>query len=85
MIHDATHEVRVNHRIRCRDKIRAPGAREKEQLLREMMEARQVGLSVVGDIAKAHRRFKYQQEEHGYLGCQINSREEIEGDGRGLS
>ena len=22
MIHDATHEVRVNHRINCRDKIR---------------------------------------------------------------
>ena len=45
MIHDATHRVRVNHRIRCRDKIRAPGAREK-------MEARQVAFSVVGDIAR---------------------------------
>ena len=33
MIHDATHGVRVNHRIRCRDKILAPGAREKKQLL----------------------------------------------------
>ena len=31
MIHDATQGVRVNHRIRCRDKIRAPGAREKKQ------------------------------------------------------
>ena len=30
MIHDATHGVRVNHRIHCRDKIRAPGAREKK-------------------------------------------------------
>ena len=80
MIHDATHEVRVNHRICCRDKIRAPGAREKKQLLREMMEARQVAFSVVGDIAKAHRRFKRRVEEHGYLGCQIDSREEVEGD-----
>ena len=35
MIHDATHGVRVNHRIRCRDKIRAPGAREKKQLREE--------------------------------------------------
>ena len=34
MIHDATHGVRVNHRIKCRDKIRSPGAREKKQLLR---------------------------------------------------
>ena len=80
MIHDATRGVRVNHRIRCRDKIRAPGAREKKQLLREMMEARQVAFSVVGDIAKAHHRFKHRVEEHGYLGCQIDSREEVEGD-----
>ena len=80
MIHDAIYGVRVNHRIRCRDKIRAPGAREKKELLREMMEARQVAFSVVGDIAKAHRRFKHRVEEHGYLGCQIDSREEIEGD-----
>ena len=65
MIHDANHGVRVNHRIRCRDKIRAPGTREKKQLLREMMEARQVAFSVVGDIAKAHRRFKHRVEEHG--------------------
>ena len=52
MIHDATHGVRVNHRIRCRDKIRA---REKKQLLREMWRKNQVAFSVVGDISKAHR------------------------------
>ena len=73
MIHDATHGVRVNQRIRCRDKIRAPGAREKKQLLREMMEAREVAFSVVGDIAKGHRTFKHREEEHGYLGCQIDA------------
>ena len=27
LIHDATHGVRVNHWIKCRDKLRAPGAR----------------------------------------------------------
>ena len=74
MIHDATHGARVNHRIRCRDKIRAPGAREKKQLLREMMEAREVAFSVVDDIAKAHLRFKHREEEHGYLGCQIDAK-----------
>ena len=80
MIHDATHRLRVNHRIRCRDKIRAPEAREKKQLLREMMDARQVAFSVVGDIDKGHRQFKHRMEEHGYLGCPIDSREEVEGD-----
>ena len=40
IIHDATHGVRVNHRIRSRDKIRAPGAREKKQILRELHSVR---------------------------------------------
>ena len=44
IIHDATHGVRVNHRIKCRDKLRSPGAREKKHLLREHEEARGGGL-----------------------------------------
>ena len=55
IMHDATHggkksrssrktpsPIRVNHRIKCRDKLRAPGAREKKQLLREMISSQKV-------------------------------------------
>ena len=76
IIHDATHGVRVNHRIKCRDKLRSPGAREKKHLLREHEEAGEVAFSVVGDIAKAHRRFKHAAKEHGYLACQVDAEEE---------
>ena len=31
IIHDATHGVRVNHRDKCRDKLRSPGARAGEE------------------------------------------------------
>ena len=73
LIHDATHGVRVNHRVRCRDKLRAPGAREKKQLLLEMMEKGETAFFVVGDISKVDRRFKHRREdEHGFLGCQID-------------
>ena len=50
IIHYATHGVKVNNRIKCRDKIRAPGAGEKKQILRELE-----AFSVVGDISKAQR------------------------------
>ena len=80
IIHDATHGVRVNHRIKCRDKLRSPGAREKKHLLREHEEAGEVAFSVVGDIAKAHRRFKHAAKEHGYLACQVDAEEETPGD-----
>ena len=71
LIHDATHGVRVNHRIKCRDKIRAPGAREKKQTLLETLERGEVAFSIVGDISKAHRRFKHSEDEQGFLGCQL--------------
>ena len=74
IIHDATHGVRVNHRIRCRDKIRAPGAREKKQILRELQANKEIAYSVVGDISKAHRRYKHQASEHGFMGCQMTER-----------
>ena len=57
IIHDATHGTKVNHRIRCRDKTRSPGAREKQYLLAYYRDRRKVVMSLVGDISKAHRRF----------------------------
>ena len=80
IIHDAAHGVRVNHRIRCRDKIRAPGAREKKQILRELQANKEIAYSVVGDISKAHRRYKHQASEHGFMGCQIDGEETVDGD-----
>ena len=75
LIHDATHGVRVNHRIKCRDKVRAPGAHEKKQLLLEAMDRKEIPFSMVGDIKKAHRRFKHLAKEQGLLACQLDSRE----------
>ena len=45
-IHDATHGVSVNHWLKCRDKLRAPGAREKKQLLLEAMERKEFPVSI---------------------------------------
>ena len=73
VIHDGTHGVRVNHRIKCRDKVRMPGPREKRALLEEYEAEHRAVLSLVGDFAKAHRRFKYAEEEQGFLGCKSST------------
>ena len=80
IIHDATHGVRVNHGEKCRDKLRSPGAREKKHLLREHEEEGETAFSVVGDIAKAHRRYKHSPKKHSYLACQVDTKEEVPGD-----
>ena len=77
VIHDGTHDIRVNHRIKCRDKLRMPGGKEKKYLLRMFRRARDVVFSVIGDFGKAHRRFKYLEEEHGFLGCVVKEEENM--------
>lgn len=73
VIHDGTHGVMVNHRIKCRDKVRMPGPREKRALLEEYGEQRATVLSLVGDFAKAHRRFKYMEDELSFLACKAST------------
>ena len=76
VIHDGTHGVGVNNRIRCRDKVRMPGPREKRVLLEEFEGQNITVLSIIGDFEKAHRRFKYRRDEQGYLARRVE-----EGDG----
>lgn len=52
VIHDATHGVRVNHRIKCRNKVRMPGPREKRALLEQHEGEKQVILSLVGTLQR---------------------------------
>ena len=37
------------------------------------MDRKEVPFSIVGDIKKAHRRFKHLAKEHGFLACQLDS------------
>ncbi|CAE7451815.1 unnamed protein product, partial [Symbiodinium sp. CCMP2456] len=51
VVHDASHDVLLNHRIRCLDKVRSPGAQEKQYLLRHLREERLAPMAVTGDIS----------------------------------
>ena len=68
-------EKRIIH-----DATRTPGAREKKQILRELLRCGEIAFSVVGDISKAQRRYKHQESEHGFMGCQIDTEETVPGD-----
>ena len=77
IIHDATHGTKINNRIKCRDKQRSPGAREKLYLLDYYKQKKQVVFSLVGDISKAHRRFLHHPSERGLLACKVNPKDEF--------
>lgn len=67
IIYDGSHDILVNHRIRCLDKLRMPGGREKRYVLKKFKKKGDVVFSFIGDFGKAHRRFKYVREECGFL------------------
>ena len=76
VIHDATHGTKVNNRIKCRDKVRSPSAREKQYLLAYFQQRRASVFSLVGDISKTHRRFLHAPEERGLLACRIDEEDD---------
>jgi hypothetical protein len=71
VIHDATHGVKINPRIRQRDQVRSPGLAEANTIMRQ---ARKQGLSLLGlkgDVSKAHRRCRVREQDHCYQVCQL--------------
>ena len=71
ILHDATHDTRVNHRIKVRDRQRMPTVREMHYLLDAQRAAGKIAIAILGDSSKAHRRILINPEEHGLLGCRI--------------
>ncbi len=77
IIHDGSHDILVNHRIRCLDKLRMPGGRKKRYLLKKFKKKGDVVFSLIGDFGKAHRRFKYVREECGFLACKVKKEDTV--------
>lgn len=73
VLHDGTNDVRINNRIRCRDKLRMPGIPEKHVQYRERRAKSQIALSLLLDFSKAHRRVKIKEEEQGFLACRLDN------------
>eukprot|EP00913_Durusdinium_trenchii_P014440 g13545.t1 len=77
VIHDGTHGVMVNHKIRCRDKVRMPGPREKRAPWRSLPQGTELSSALPHTLQAGHRRFKYAAEEQGFLACKASSSSSI--------
>ena len=71
VLHDGTHKTHINNRIRCRDKLRSPGVREKHTLLRLNRDRKNIAISILADFSNAHRSIRIKEREWGLLACMI--------------
>ena len=65
-MHDGTHGVGVNARIKVRDQIRSPSAGDVQALLRELPG---VFFGLTGDVKRAHRLVKIAMKDWGAQAC----------------
>ena len=74
VVHDGSHGVHVNHRIKTRDQVRIPGRGELETLLVEMKADNWRSAAIIGDAQKAHRRVKVRKEDWVYMACRLTGK-----------
>jgi hypothetical protein len=72
VVHDGSHKVHVNHRIKVRDQIRCPGAGDVRTILQERGAVGARSFGILGDVSKAHRRVKIAERDWGYQACQLD-------------
>ena len=74
VVHDGAHGVQVNNDVVMRDRLESPGAREVSTLQKlGAISDEKVFFGIVGDVAKAHRRYLHHPEHWGVLACRTRS------------
>ena len=73
VVHDGTHGVGVNNRIKVLDQVKSPTAGEMRALMREKYERNNGNKQflLMGDVSKAHRRIKVRKQEWGFQACRL--------------
>ena len=73
VVHDGTHGVKVNPRIRVQDQVKSPSAGELRTLMMERHRSTKGSKQfvLVGDVSKAHRRIKIRRQDWGWQACRL--------------
>ena len=71
VVHDGTHGVNINAKIKLRDQLRNPTAGDLCSVLKYMPQA---AFGLTGDIKRAHRLAKVAEQDWGYQACRSGAR-----------
>jgi hypothetical protein len=72
LIHDATHKVRINNRIRTRDQTPSPMINDIAAEMAEVEDEPESHLAIVWDFKSAHRLIQVDARDWGLQACTIN-------------
>jgi len=72
-LHDGTHGIGLNNRIRIQDALHVPGPNEITEATAVAAENKEAVFALSADISQAHRRVKVRQRDWPKLGCKSSS------------
>ena len=72
-LHDATHGIGLNNKIRVLDKLEVPGPDELLEVTALGRESREAVFAISADISQAHRRVKVRRADWPKLACRSTS------------
>ena len=70
-LHDATHGVHVNTRIRLLNQQANPGPSEVVHMVRAAQECKEACFAISGDVSSAHRLVRIREADWGLLSCRV--------------
>ena len=70
-LHDATHGVHVNTRIRILNQQANPGPSEVVHMVRAAQECKEACFAISGDVSSAHRLVRIREADWGLLSCRV--------------
>ena len=72
IIHDGTHGVMANNRIRPRDQLRYPGVGDIQAVMHQLAAKQVPHFMLLFDVRKAHRLVPVREEDWGYQACLVD-------------
>ena len=72
-LHDGTHGVNLNNRIRILDKLETPGPDEVLEMVSLARDSGEAVFAISADISQAHRQVKVRRKDWPKMGCRSSS------------
>ena len=72
-LHDGTHGINLNNRIRILDKLQVPGPEDLQEVASRVKESKEAPFALCADIKQAHRNVKVRESDWPKLGCKSSS------------
>ena len=72
-LHDGTHGINLNNKIKILDKLQVPGPEDLQEVASRVKESREAPFALCADIKQAHRNVKVRESDWPRLACKSSS------------